>query len=128
MEQHFLASYIQDNWRVNKRLTLNLGLRWDGMPHTYEANQQSTNFYPNLYNAADAATFDFARAHLQREFGAGVPRRTKSGAGHESESDTGWSAVLHQRNRHRRQERNSQGLGEQSLGQLSAPASASPMT
>ncbi len=53
-----LASYIQDNWRVTPRLTLNLGLRWDGIPHTYEANEQSSNFYPNLYNPAAAATFD----------------------------------------------------------------------
>jgi hypothetical protein len=53
-----LASYVQDNWRVTPRLTLNLGLRWDGIPHTYEANQQSSNFYPNLYNPANAATFD----------------------------------------------------------------------
>ena len=52
------AAYVQDNWRVNHRLTLNLGLRWDGAPHTYEANQQSANFYPNLYNPAKAATFD----------------------------------------------------------------------
>ena len=52
------AAYVQDNWRVNNRLTLNLGLRWDGIPHTYEANQLSSNFYPNLYNAANAATFD----------------------------------------------------------------------
>jgi hypothetical protein len=52
------ASYVQDNWRVNRRLTLNLGLRWDGAPHTYEANQQSSNFYPNLYNRANVATFD----------------------------------------------------------------------
>jgi hypothetical protein len=51
------AAYVQDNWRVNHRLTLNLGLRWDGAPHTYEANQQSANFYPNLYNPANAATF-----------------------------------------------------------------------
>jgi hypothetical protein len=55
-----IAAYFQDNWRVNHRLTLNLGLRWDIAPHTYEANQQSSNFYPNLYNPANAATFDKA--------------------------------------------------------------------
>lgn len=52
------AAYVQDNWRVTPRLTLNLGLRWDAIPHTYEANQQSSNFYPNLYNPSAAATFD----------------------------------------------------------------------
>jgi hypothetical protein len=52
------AAYIQDNWRATHRLTLNLGLRWDIAPHTYEANQQSSNFYPNLYNPANAPTFD----------------------------------------------------------------------
>src|SRR5580700_819350 len=52
------AAYFQDNWRVNSRLTLNLGIRWDGIPHTYEANHLSSNFYPNLYNPANAATFD----------------------------------------------------------------------
>lgn len=51
------AGYIQDNWRVNNRLTLNLGLRWDGMPHTYEAKNAMSNFYPSLYNPASAAVF-----------------------------------------------------------------------
>ena len=49
------AAYVQDNWRVNRRLTLNLGLRWDGVPHTYEANNRMGNFYASLYNQADAA-------------------------------------------------------------------------
>jgi hypothetical protein len=51
------AAYIQDNWRATKRLTLNLGLRWDGIPHTYEANNRYSDFYPNQYNSANAATF-----------------------------------------------------------------------
>ncbi len=49
------ALYIQDHWRVNKRLTLDLGLRWDGIPHTYEANHRMSNFYPNLYDTSKKA-------------------------------------------------------------------------
>ena len=52
------AAYIQDNWRVNKRLTLNLGVRWDGVPHTYEANHRMSSFYPNLYTLVNTATFN----------------------------------------------------------------------
>ena len=51
------AAYIQDNWRATHRLTLNLGLRWDGIPHTYEANYNQSNFYPSQYNSADAPTW-----------------------------------------------------------------------
>lgn len=49
------AAYVQDNWRATHKLTLNLGLRWDGIPHTYEANNRMGNFYPALYNPANAA-------------------------------------------------------------------------
>jgi hypothetical protein len=52
------GAYVLDNWRVNNRLTLNLGLRWDGVPHAYESNNRMGNFYPALYNASNAATFD----------------------------------------------------------------------
>jgi hypothetical protein len=49
--------YIQDDWRATNRLTLNLGLRWDGIPHTYEANSNQSNFYPSLYDPAAAPTW-----------------------------------------------------------------------
>jgi hypothetical protein len=49
------GAYVQDDWRATRRLTLNLGLRWDGMPHTAEINGQMANFYPRLWNAAGAA-------------------------------------------------------------------------
>jgi hypothetical protein len=52
------AAYFQDNWRATQRLTLNLGVRWDGAPHTYESSNRMGNFYPSLYNPANAATFD----------------------------------------------------------------------
>jgi hypothetical protein len=57
-DNYSYALYAQDNWRATHRLTLNLGLRWDGVPHTYEVNHGSSDFYPNLYNPANAATFD----------------------------------------------------------------------
>ncbi len=49
------AAYVQDDWRATRRLTLNLGLRWDGIPHTAEINGQHSNFYPNLWDATGAA-------------------------------------------------------------------------
>lgn len=51
------ALYFVDNWRATPRLTVNLGLRWDGIPHTYEKNKQTSSFYPDLYNPANAAVF-----------------------------------------------------------------------
>jgi hypothetical protein len=47
--------YFQDNYRASNRLTLNLGLRWDGLPHTYEARDKMNNFYPSLYDPSKAA-------------------------------------------------------------------------
>jgi hypothetical protein len=49
--------YALDDWRVNNRLTLNLGLRWEGIPHAYDSENRTSNFYPDLYNPAQAATF-----------------------------------------------------------------------
>jgi hypothetical protein len=56
-DNNSFSLYGQDTWRVNNRLTLNLGLRWDGMPHAFEENNRMSNFYPNLYNPAQAPTY-----------------------------------------------------------------------
>jgi len=50
------AMYAVDNWKVNRKLTLNLGLRWDGIPHTYEESNQQSGFLPSRWVAANAAT------------------------------------------------------------------------
>ena len=54
------AAYVSDNWRVSNKLTLNLGLRWDGIPHTTESNNKMGNFYPGLYDPSQAAILDSA--------------------------------------------------------------------
>ena len=45
-----------DTWRISPRLTLNLGLRWDALPHAYEENDRVAVFYPGLFDPARAPT------------------------------------------------------------------------
>lgn len=50
--------YVQDDWRVNNRLTLNLGFRYQYMPPQYSALNNTTAFLPQFYNPAQAAIID----------------------------------------------------------------------
>lgn len=43
--------YALDNWKATKRLTLNIGLRYDALPHNYERFNRFANFVPSSYNA-----------------------------------------------------------------------------
>jgi len=44
--------YFNDNWHILPRLTLNLGLRYDGLPHAFERYNQFANFVPGDYNTS----------------------------------------------------------------------------
>jgi hypothetical protein len=47
---NFYSGYGIDNWHVTPRLTLNLGLRYDGIPHTWERYSKFANFVGGSYN------------------------------------------------------------------------------
>ncbi len=49
--------YGMDNWRLTHQLTLNLGVRFDGLPHVYNKENMTSNFVPADYSSSDTATF-----------------------------------------------------------------------
>lgn len=44
-----ISAYGEDNWHVNSRLSVQYGFRYDMMPHTWERNNQVSNFNPAHY-------------------------------------------------------------------------------
>jgi hypothetical protein len=48
MTQNLFAGFVQDDWRISKRVTLNLGLRYELQGVPSEANNQLGNFEPSV--------------------------------------------------------------------------------
>jgi hypothetical protein len=46
------SAYVMDNWHVTPRLTLQLGLRYDALPHAWERSNAVANFDPAMYLAS----------------------------------------------------------------------------
>ncbi len=44
------TGYVNDNWHVSPRLVLNIGLRYDGLPHAFERYDKFSNFVQADYD------------------------------------------------------------------------------
>jgi hypothetical protein len=62
LSQHYYAVFLQNDWRVTPRLTLNMGLRWDVEgPFTERYNRLTDNFDPTAPNPiSDSAQARYA--------------------------------------------------------------------
>ena len=49
-----LEAFVQDNWRVTRRLTLDLGVRFSHLPAMQDTSGNMTMFLPSTYNAGQA--------------------------------------------------------------------------
>ncbi len=55
--------YVQDDWKINSKLTINLGVRWSRFPGPSDANHMLVNFDPTVFSANQAATIDATGAN-----------------------------------------------------------------
>jgi hypothetical protein len=52
------SGYGMDNWHVNRNLTLNLGIRYDDLPHTFERYDAFSNFVVADYDTSKGNPVD----------------------------------------------------------------------
>ncbi len=51
-------TYVQDDWKITSRLTLNLGVRYSYFPSPTDSNNTLVNFDSTVYNSANAPVID----------------------------------------------------------------------
>jgi hypothetical protein len=66
-------AYVQDDWKITRRLTLNAGIRYSYFPSPTDSNNTLNNFDPTLYSAANAAVIDPATGSMTGLTAAGNP-------------------------------------------------------
>ena len=57
-------AYVQDDWKITRRLTLNLGVRYSYFPSPSDSNNTLVNFDPNVFNPSKAPAIDPATGKM----------------------------------------------------------------
>jgi hypothetical protein len=66
--------FVQDDWKVSRKLTLNLGVRWDLATPPYEKNDRWANFIPSLGRTVVAGEPGFSRPLVNTDWNNIGPR------------------------------------------------------
>ena len=66
--------FAQDDWRANKRLTLNLGIRYDLITWPYEAHNQQSSFNVNNGQVLEAGVNGVSRTIINQDYLNFAPR------------------------------------------------------
>jgi len=89
--KNYYGSYVQDDWKVTPKLTVNLGLRWDFFGLVFEHHAAQANFVPSgpptgsplylLPQGANAANLSTSFTTLLAQDGIGLVIGNKYGKG-----------------------------------------------
>lgn len=63
----YFGAYVQDNWRVLTKLTLNLGMRWDFIGAPEEANGRFANMVPAQTGTSSVSHFYMPQSQIANE-------------------------------------------------------------
>jgi hypothetical protein len=66
--------FAQDDWKLSRRLTLNLGVRYDLFTHPYEANNQQSNYNIATNTLVEAGKNGASRSLINTNFKNFAPR------------------------------------------------------
>jgi hypothetical protein len=74
LASRWISGFVQDDWRVGRRVTLNLGLRYDLTVPPVERDNQWSNFMPELGRSVTAGTPGYPRSLLKTHYRDFSPR------------------------------------------------------